>query len=341
MKALWDLPCPADLCGGIVFQLSNPGAPLQLPLSSQEGAWEGSPPGLCEAAPPSPLQFVAFCSEHTGDHPEVISYLTGRHQKTSPEYLASAEFRNVLSRCLARVQARRAKIYVYINELCTTFRAHSRKKRAAATPVPIPVPGMPPESAKPCVGSKRQIRYLENLLRVYADEIRQLQERELDLAELDRGDSAYLQESRLKQRLMRVFKLLCQLKDCDSLTGRVIEQRLPYHGTRYPEVNRRIERLINQPEAFPDFTDILKAVQKANARHSLGLPKRQMEIMAADAFRDVGARLQERRRLDLIYNFGSHLTDQYQPSECGGGGKYQGLGQLLSGPSSTGGASLK
>lgn len=290
-----------------------------------------------------PLQFVAFCSKHTEDHPEVIAYLSGRHQKTSPEYLASVEFRNVLSRCLTRVQDRRNKIYVYINELCTVFRAHSQRRRAAATgpvaaqdaPAAAPASQTPSEPAKPCVGSKRQIRYLENLLRVYANEIQRLQEQELDLTELDSQDSAYLQESRLKRRLMHVFKRLCQLKDCSSLTGRVIEQRIPFRGTRYPEVNRRIERLINQPEAFPDFADILKVVQAASARHSLGLPKRQMEFMAADAFRDVGARLQERRRLDLVYNFGSHLTDQYRPSECCGGKGALGPRGFLVAPGST------
>lgn len=290
-----------------------------------------------------PLQFVAFCSRHTEDHPEVISYLSGRHQKTSPEYLASVEFHNVLSRCLTRVQARRNKIYVYINELCTIFRAHSQRKRAAATspadaqdaPAAAPASQAPSEPAKPCPGSKRQIRYLENLLRVYANKIQRLQEQELDLTELDSQDSAYLQESRLKRRLMHVFKRLCQLKDCSSLTGRVIEQRIPYRGTRYPEVNRSIERLINQPEAFPNWADILKAVQKASARHSLGLPKRQMEVMASDAFRDVGPRLQERRHLDLVYNFGCHLTDQYRRSECWGGKGARGPRGLLAAPGST------
>lgn len=302
--------------------------PAQLPFSSWQEAAEQARPAwvfleTMPVLPLFPLQFVAFCSKHTEDNPEVIPYLSGRHQKTSPEYLASVEFRNVLSRCLTRVQAKRNKIYVYINELCTSFRAHSQRKKAVAPgpadaqDAPAAVASQAPaKPAKPCVGSKRQIRYLENLLRVYAKEIQRLQEQELDLAELDSQDSAYLQESRLKRRLMHVFKRLCQLKDCSSLTGRVIEQRIPYRGTRYPEVNRRIERLINQPEAFPDFADILKVVQKASARHSLGLPKRQMEVMAADAFRDVGARLQERRRLDLVYNFGSHLTDQYRPSEC-------------------------
>jgi death-associated protein 6 len=35
--------------------------------------------------------------------------------------------------------------------------------------------------------------------------------------------------------------------------------------------------------------------------------------MAQDAFQDVGIRLQERSHLDLNYNFGCHLTDDYRP----------------------------
>ncbi|XP_062825524.1 death domain-associated protein 6 [Anolis carolinensis] len=279
-------------------------------------------------------EFVAFCTQHTADHPEVMPYLAARHQKAEGPFLASVEFRNILGRCLSRVQSRRSKVYVYINELCAVFKNHSQRRRVPITtegappegpsappeegPAPEAPPAEPPKAPPPSSSSssssRRQIRYLENLLRLYAEEIRRLQERELNLEELDEEDSAYLQEGRLKRRMMLVFRRLCALKDCNGLTGRVIEQRIPYRGTRYPEVNRRIERLINrQTEAFPDYADILKAVQKASARHSLGLPKKQMQSMAADAFREVGNRLQERRHLDLIYNFGSHLTDQYRP----------------------------
>ncbi|NXV98535.1 DAXX protein, partial [Calonectris borealis] len=262
-----------------------------------------------------------LCTRLTQEHPEVIPFLAGRHQKANSDFLISAEFRNVLSRCLNRVRARRNKVYVYINELCTVLKAHtSRRKLPLPSPPPPPrrappPPSPPPAPPRPPGGSKRQIRYLENLLRVYTGEIRRLQERELDLKELDSEDSTYLQESRLKRKMMRIFQRLCQLKQCSSLTGRVIEQRIQYRGTRYPEVNRRIERFINRPEVFPDYSDILKVIQKASGRHGLGLAQRQMENMAQDAFREVGNRLQERRHLDLVYNFGSHLTDQYRPGE--------------------------
>lgn len=268
-----------------------------------------------------------------------MPFLAGRHQKTSPKFLASVEFHNVMSRCLARVQAKRSKVYVYINELCTVFKAHSQKKQQqqqqlasapdAASPSQPPGPQAEAPKAR---GSKRHIRYLEKLLQVHAKEIRRLQEKELDLEEMESEDSAYMQESRLKRHMMRIFKRLCELKDCNSLTGRVIEQRIPYRGTRYPEVNRRIERLVNQSEAFPDYSDILKVVQKASIRHNLALPKCQMERMAADAFREVGNRLQERRQMDLVYNFGCHLTDQYQPSKSTGMGQHLPLVGKVCGP---------
>lgn len=278
-------------------------------------------------------EFLELCKTQTSDHPEVVPFLYNRQQRAHSLFLASAEFCNILSRVLSRARNRPAKLYVYINELCTVLKAHSAKKKLNLAPAatassepsgnnPSTDPSSDPTNAETTAseaprtrGSRRQIQRLEQLLALYVAEIRRLQEKELDLSELDDPDSTYLQEARLKRKLIRLFGRLCELKDCSSLTGRVIEQRIPYRGTRYPEVNRRIERLINKPgpDTFPDYGDVLRAVEKAATRHSLGLPRQQLQLMAQDAFRDVGVRLQERRHLDLIYNFGCHLTDDYRP----------------------------
>nr|XP_034380205.1 death domain-associated protein 6 isoform X2 [Arvicanthis niloticus] len=278
-------------------------------------------------------EFLELCKMQTSDHPEVVPFLHKLQQRAQPVFLASAEFCNILSRVLSRSRNRPAKLYVYINELCTVLKAHSVKKKLNLAPAasaasesagdnpPTDPPSNPTNTestaseASRTRGSRRQIQRLEQLLALYVVEIRRLQEKELDLSELDDPDSSYMQEARLKRKLIRLFGRLCELKDCSSLTGRVIEQRIPYRGTRYPEVNRRIERLINKPgpDTFPDYGDVLRAVEKAATRHSLGLPRQQLQLLAQDAFRDVGVRLQERRHLDLIYNFGCHLTDDYRP----------------------------
>ncbi|XP_069602395.1 death domain-associated protein 6 isoform X2 [Ranitomeya imitator] len=272
-------------------------------------------------------EFIEFCSNLTSDHPEVISFLQGRYSKANPSYLTSVEFRNTLGRCLTRVQAKRSKVFVYINELCTSLKANSQKRKVvlqtqaiqrpaavqAETPTEIEEEGEAGSVAEKKTGSKRQIRYLENLLRIYSLEIKKLQEKELSLDELEDEDSSYIQESRLKRKLLRIFDKLCDLKDCSSLTGRVIEQRILYRGTRYPEVNRRLEKFINSSrDLFPDYGDVIQVVERANEKHNLGLSRKQMQSMAQDAFRELGNKLQDRRHLDMIYNFGCHLTDPYK-----------------------------
>ena len=42
-------------------------------------------------------------------------------------------------------------------------------------------------------------------------------------------------------------------------------------GTRYPDVNKRIERFINRNQIFPDFTDIFEIVTRCNVKFSLHL----------------------------------------------------------------------
>ena len=81
----------------------------------------------------------------------MLPFLSGRHQKATAEFLSSAEFRNILSRCLARVRARRNKVYVYINELCTVLKAHTlrRKLSLASAPPGPPSPPPPPKKSNP------------------------------------------------------------------------------------------------------------------------------------------------------------------------------------------------
>ncbi|CAG11684.1 unnamed protein product [Tetraodon nigroviridis] len=309
-------------------------------------------------------EFVDHCLADTTDCPEVLDYLKTRHAKASPEYLCSVEFRNTLGHCLSRAQAHRSKTFVYINELCTVLTQHAAKKRQVTTQVEPDSSSAASVAFRPtspllesgdairgfqanACDRSSQIAYLENLLKMYNDEIHRLQKSELSLEDLDAEDSLFIQESKLKrkvrledvslQKLMKIYEKLCELKGCSTLTGRVIEHRITYSSTRYPEINRRrmdstwipvayllredgffqIERFINGPEAQqtpPDYQDILQQMLRANERHNLCLSRKQLNQMAKEAFREVGTRIQDRRHLDLVYNFGSHLTDPYKPA---------------------------
>uniref|UniRef100_A0A3Q2C6U1 Death domain-associated protein 6 n=1 Tax=Cyprinodon variegatus TaxID=28743 RepID=A0A3Q2C6U1_CYPVA len=283
-------------------------------------------------------EFVQHCTPLTKDCPEVLTFLQTKHGKACPDYLCSVEFRNTLGHCLTRAQASKSKTFVYIKELCTVLQQHALKKRQALTKVePEEEEVKPEEEDQPSSSGekgeageenqetdkkarrslKKQIAYLENLLKLYNDEIYRLQQAELSLDDLETEDSTYIQEHKLKRKMMKIYEKLCELKGCDTLTGRVIEQRITYSGTRYPEINKKIERFINSPEAHrnpPDYHDILQQVIRVNERHNLCLSRKQLNQIAAEAFRETGSRLQERRHLDLVYNFGSRLTDTYKPA---------------------------
>ncbi|XP_039876294.1 death domain-associated protein 6 isoform X2 [Simochromis diagramma] len=173
------------------------------------------------------------------------------------------------------------------------------------------------EERKAKRASRKQIAYLENLLKVYNEEICRLQQAELSLTDMEAEDSLYIQEHKLKRKMMKIYEKLCELKGCSTLTGRAIEQRISYKSTRYPEINRRIERFINSPEVRqnpPDYQDILQQVLRANDRHNLCLTRKHINQIAQEAFRETGSRIQDRRHLDLVYNFGSSLTDTYKPA---------------------------
>uniref|UniRef100_A0AAZ1WVZ0 Death domain-associated protein 6 n=1 Tax=Oreochromis aureus TaxID=47969 RepID=A0AAZ1WVZ0_OREAU len=300
-------------------------------------------------------EFVEHCRPLTEDCPEVLTFLQTKHSKACPDFLSSVELRNTLGRCLTRAQANRSKTFVYINELCTVLKQHAIKKRQTLSKVdPGPSTstssdlqstsvtlestnkskgnldeeeeGVQPqenreadreEERKAKRASRKQIGYLENLLKVYNEEICRLQQAELSLTDMEAEDSLYIQEHKLKRKMMKIYEKLCELKGCSTLTGRAIEQRITYKSTRYPEINRRIERFINSPEVRqnpPDYQDILQQVLRANDRHNLCLTRKHINQIAQEAFRETGSRIQERRHLDLVYNFGSSLTDAYKPA---------------------------
>uniref|UniRef100_A0A3Q2YVM6 Death-domain associated protein n=1 Tax=Hippocampus comes TaxID=109280 RepID=A0A3Q2YVM6_HIPCM len=119
-----------------------------------------------------------------------------------------------------------------------------------------------------------------------------------------------------QQKMMKIYNKLCELKDCSSLTGRILERKILYSDTSYPEISRKIQRYINSPDVClnpPDYQDILQQVQLASKRHNLRLSSKELERIARKAFADTGSKIQQRRHHDLLYDFGCQLTSEYNP----------------------------
>uniref|UniRef100_X1Z3N2 Daxx histone-binding domain-containing protein n=1 Tax=Capitella teleta TaxID=283909 RepID=X1Z3N2_CAPTE len=142
-----------------------------------------------------------------------------------------------------------------------------------------------------------------------------MERKELSIDELADEDTSYLLIDRFKKRFVKVWNKLCEVKGRESTTGRATERKFFYAGSKYPEIDKRIQRFINRKKEFPDYHDIHRIVSACNEKFDLHLNKSYIAQIAKETFVDVGQRLQERRQEDFAENFGCQLTDELKSSK--------------------------
>uniref|UniRef100_H2YCA3 Daxx histone-binding domain-containing protein n=1 Tax=Ciona savignyi TaxID=51511 RepID=H2YCA3_CIOSA len=136
------------------------------------------------------------------------------------------------------------------------------------------------------------------------------QAHELTLDEMTEENSVYVEESKLKDRFMKIFNKVCALKKVNSATGRAIERKITVASCRFPEINRKVEQYVNKSKKFPDYYSVHYLVKRANLKHNLMLSESQQQSIARTVFTEVGEAIQHRRKSDYLLNRGSYLTEK-------------------------------
>ncbi|XP_076822709.1 death domain-associated protein 6-like [Clavelina lepadiformis] len=279
---------------------------------------------------------------------KLIKLIRTRHAKASNEFKSSTTYFDMLNRYIKKLQAGRKCVYVYINDITTVLEQHRKKpvrrhlsltgnnndasesaiKKARIQPIPFPSdsesvnnesessvtnhedqPSGTLQDDEETKRTQRKIEHLEGLLKKFSDEIKRLQAHELTLDEMEEEDSIYIQEGLLKKKCMKVFQKLCDIQKVPMRTGRVIERNIKLSGTRFPELNKKVESYVNRVKKFPDYQDIQYLVKKGSEKRNLQLTTSQIQNEAENLFKEVGEQLQRIRHYDFVYNFGSYLTD--------------------------------
>ncbi|XP_067124594.1 death domain-associated protein 6-like isoform X1 [Centruroides vittatus] len=155
--------------------------------------------------------------------------------------------------------------------------------------------------------NSKHIKRLEILLKKIHHKIKSLQQKELSLDDMDDPESIYIQEDRFVKRFNKVWKKICVLTGRTTKTGRQTERRFCFNGSRYPEINSKVERFINKKKIFPDYKDILNIVMSVN--DVLKFSNNQAQSVAREVFEEVGKLLQKRRLQDNRDLMGCFLTD--------------------------------
>ncbi|XP_065301685.1 death domain-associated protein 6-like isoform X5 [Dermacentor albipictus] len=156
--------------------------------------------------------------------------------------------------------------------------------------------------------TEKHIKKLEKHLIKLHRAIKKFREEEVDLS-CDDINSAYIQEDRFKKKAVAVWRKICELEHRRAITGCEREKKFHYKGTRFVEINTKVEKLVNKRRIFPDFKDILDVVQSENEANGLGLNSKEEKDLAQDVFQEVGRELQKRRQRDELADALAYLED--------------------------------
>lgn len=138
-----------------------------------------------------------------------------------------------------------------------------------------------------------KIKSLTRAMRSCEIKIKKLEEAEVDFD--DEGDSNYIRVERYKERMVELYKKLCQLTGENADAGRAYLRPKYISATRIIAVDHAISNFINKNISkrnqlkkvgaytddliFPDYRDILECVNRCNNKRNLGLDKRKQEEM--------------------------------------------------------------
>ena len=126
---------------------------------------------------------------------------------------------------------------------------------------------------------------------------------------MESGSSAYMKEDLLKRKFVATWQEICKYKGISPDIEIAYEELSNgYSKTPYPEINRRVTRLLRHNE-FPDHYDIVELIERCNTKHNLGISVEEKAQLSREVFKDVGKVLKAHRAKDFKAHFGSHLTD--------------------------------
>ena len=121
---------------------------------------------------------------------------------------------------------------------------------------------------------------------VFYTRVSRYDEAEVTLDEMKTGTSAYMKEDKIKQKFIATWNHLCQVVGVPSeieTTESDEDVSSGYNKTAYPEINRRVMRLLRLNK-FPDHFDIVELIERCSAKHQLGIStteKAQMSLLFA------------------------------------------------------------
>ena len=162
---------------------------------------------------------------------------------------------------------------------------------------------------------KLKIKYLVGQLEKKERQIKRLAEMDISLKEMESEESIYIQEGRLKEEFLKLWRRYCKLigQNPDSVLNN--KKKVRVTSAPFPELNRSVERFVNKHGVFPNLLDIKQVCKKAIAKDDINIRESDLHNIAVDIFTEVGKKLQNNRRKEFNEISGNYLTDRVKIEE--------------------------
>jgi hypothetical protein len=177
------------------------------------------------------------------------------------------------------------------------------------------------------------IKY-NNAMSEYAERIREFEDKDLTLDELDSDRSSYIIEGKMKDRFNKLkieyFKLATKyphlieetnssqeninsIKQTLHKSKKIFQLNFKFTYTSYKDLNEIFEENFSKLKQFPEYSDIYELVEKSNEDLKLGLNENECRSIGTDVFKKIGNILKQKRetydRECLLSRFNELLED--------------------------------
>ena len=205
-----------------------------------------------------------------------------------------------------------------ITNISRSFTVSSGKTSVTSTDVHIPYEkesdSFSSSSQKNVLLSKKKlkqqkIRALERKLERMEQGINRFASVELTFNDMEKEDSAYLLEAKLKEDFVQTWRKYCRLIGDDPDAHISVKKKVKVKSSPIPELNRAVEKYINRRDIFPNIFEVKQVCLEANDQYDLNLKLCDLHKFAVDIFSEVGAKLQKNRQKDFRKTWGNPLTD--------------------------------
>lgn len=144
---------------------------------------------------------------------------------------------------------------------------------------------------------KQQLKKLEQTLALINRRIAKLETAEIDFD--DEENSHYMQAAKYKERAVKIFKKICEIRKEDSNIGRPLYTKVNFTKSKYPQFNKAINKQFKDSLQFPTYYEMDRCIRKCVNDKGLDIHEEELQAEVKFCFEKLGSSMKQKRALEL------------------------------------------